>query len=564
MENSNLIKKLVVDNFRIYDQKIAMLESIDGTNEFKKITYSSLRSDILALGTAMYKNEKIRNEKIAVIGENSVKWLITYMAVMCGVGIIVPLDKQLPANEIINLVKRANLKMIVFSNKKKELINEIKDSLPKDIQYVQMDKDDSKDISLDDMIAEGKDIINRGNYEFIQKKINPESFSALIFTSGTSSKSKGVMLSNKNIMSDLNSIYMIYKDVMGRRFLSFLPMHHTYEFTITYLAMLGSGGSIGISRGLRHLMEDFKIIKPEGMCCVPLLLENIKKKIQKTVKKEGKEGTIKNVVLATSLLGPAKLETRRKIFSKIHENFGGNLRYILCGAAAMEKETAQYLEGLGFILLQGYGLTEASPLVSGTTAKNKAYGTVGKAIPNVEVRIDITDKEENTGEIIVKGDNVMLGYYEDEEETKKVLKKGWLYTGDLGKYDEKGNLVITGRSKNVIVTSNGKNIYPEEIEAFIDKIPLVSESMVYGYEDEKKNIIVTARVTLNEEYISEKYKDSRPSDDEIYDMIWEHIKEINHKLVTYKSVKKLEIKKGEFVKTTTLKIKRNEELKNKI
>ena len=564
MENSNILKDLVIDNFRKYGDKVAFVEAENGSKKFKEITYSDLRNDILALGTVMYKNEKLRNQKIAVIGENSSKWLITYMAVICGVGVIVPLDKQLPEGEVVNLASRAKIKMIVYSNKKKELIDSIKEKLPKDIEYVKMYKDEENSISIDDMIAEGKDLINKGNYEYIQRKINPDSFAALIFTSGTSSKSKGVMLSNRNIMSDLNSIYGAYKDVMTRRFLSFLPMHHTYEFTITYLAQLGSGGSIAISRGLRYLMDDFKETRPEGMCVVPLLLENIKKKIEKTIKKEGKENTVKNISAVTSIFGSAKVDIRRKLFSKIHEVFGGRLKYILCGAAAMEKDTAKYMENLGFILLQGYGLTEASPLVSGTTSQNKAFGTVGKAIPNVEVRIDITDKEENTGEIIVKGENVMLGYFEDEEETKKVLKKGWLYTGDLGKFDEKGNLVITGRCKNVIVTSNGKNIYPEEIENFIDKIPLVSESMVYGYEEENGSITLAARVTLNEEYIDETYKESRPSDEEIHNMIWEEIKNINHKLVSYKSVKKLEIKKTDFVKTTTLKIKRQEELKNKI
>ena len=564
MENSNIIKDLVIDNFRKYGDKTAIVEAENGSKEFKEISYSDLRNDILALGTVLYKNEKLRNQKIAIIGENSSKWLITYMAVICGVGVIVPLDKQLPEDEVVNLATRAKIKMIIYSNKKKELINNIKDRLPKDVEYLKMYKDEENTLSVDDLIAEGKDIINRGNYEYIQRKINPDSFAALIFTSGTSSKSKGVMLSNRNIMSDLNSIYAVYKDVMGRRFLSFLPMHHTYEFTITYLAQLGSGGSIAISRGLRYLMEDFKETHPEGMCVVPLLLENIKKKIEKTIKKEGKENIVKNLSALTSILGSAKTNIRRKLFNQVHEVFGGKLRYFLCGAAAMEKETAKYLENLGFILLQGYGLTEASPLVAGTTSQNKAFGTVGKSIPNVDVRIDISDKEENTGEIIVKGQNVMLGYFEDEEETKKVLKKGWLYTGDLGKFDENGNLVITGRCKNVIVTSNGKNIYPEEIESLIDKIPLVSESMVYGYTEENGNITITARVTLNEEYIEETYKDNRPSDEEIYNMIWEHIKNINHKLVSYKSVKKLEIKKDAFIKTTTLKIKRHEEIKNKI
>ena len=454
--------------------------------------------------------------------------------------------------------------MLVYSNKKSEIIKQIEKKLPKDIELISMEKNTEDRICLDDLIAEGKNLINKGEKDYIQKKINPEVFSILIFTSGTSSKSKGVMLSNKNLVANFKGIYASYKELIVKKFFSFLPMHHTYEFTITYLCMLGTGGTIGICRGLKYIMEDLKTMKPECMCCVPLLVENIKKKISKTIKKEGKEKLVKSVIAATSMLGPAKIEARRKLFKQIHENFGGNLKYILCGAASVEPLTAEFMEELGFVFMTGYGLTEASPLIAGTTVKHRTIGTVGVPLSNVEVRIDITDKEENTGEIIAKGDNIMLGYYEDEDSTSMALRKGWLYTGDLGKFDNKGNLVITGRCKNVIVTRNGKNIYPEELENKINNIPLVSESMVYGYVDEKNNIIVTARVTLDEEYITETYKEARPKDNELRDMVWESIKNINHKLTPYKSIKKLEIKKGDFVRTTTLKVKRHEEIKEKI
>lgn len=565
MNKLKTLKDIVTVQFEKNKDKIAFIEKEYGQSEFKETKFSKVKEDILNLGTSMYENPNIKGKKVAVIGENSSRWFITYMAVVSGVGVIVPLDKELPYEEIINLINRADVSAIVYSNKKMEVIDKVKQNVGKNIEYIKMYQDDkNSDRSIDDLIAEGKDIIFKGKLDYINEKINPDSIATLIFTSGTSSSPKGVMLTNKNLIANVRSISEAYSDIVTRRYISFLPIHHTYEFTITYLEILSSGGSVGICRGIKYLVDDLKIIKPECICCVPLLVEKIKKKIEKSVKDEGKEKLVYNIGKATEVLGKFKTDVRRKLFKKIHENFGGNLKYILCGAAAIKKETSEYMESLGFVMLQGYGLTEASPLVAGTRVKGRTSGTVGTSIPGVEVRIDLKDNESGIGQIIVKGDNVMRGYYEDEKETSNVLKKGWLYTGDLGRFDTKGNLIITGRCKNVVITNNGKNIYPEELEEKVDDIPFVSESMVYGYADKSGDIIVTARVTLDEEYMNEKYKDSVPSDDEIYDMIWQYIKIINHSVPQYKAIKRLEIKKDKFIKTTTQKIKRFEEIKNKV
>lgn len=563
VENIKTLKDIILKRCDLYTGKTAIIEKDKKTNKFEEIKYDQVKDDVLSLGTSLLLKLKLENEKIAVIGENSYKWFVTYMATVCGTGIIVPLDKELPGNEILNLLKRSKAKCIVYSSKKKEVVDELRKDLPKDMIYVEMDKEESDEIaySFDKLILEGKELIDTGNHEYINKKIDPNEFKVLLFTSGTTSQSKGVMLSHGNLASNVNSIEHVYGELANKRFLSFLPIHHTYEFTITYLTVLSCGGTVGICEGLKYIVQNLVELKPEAISCVPLLVDNIKRKLEKGINKENKQGLVKNMMKMTSFLGNAKIDVRRKLFKKIHENLGGKLKHILAGAAPMDKETIDFMEGLGFVVLQGYGLTETSPLVAGTPLNNRKSGTVGIPVKDVEVRIDLKEDEvENSGEIMVKGPNVMLGYYEDEAETKKVLKKGWFYTGDIGYFDNSGNLVIAGRTKNVIVTSNGKNIYPEEIENLINKIPLVSESMVYGFGDDPNNITVAVKLTLDEEYIEETYASNRPSDEKIYELIWEEIKSVNRKLVPYKAVKKLEIKKDEFKKTTTLKIKRFEEL----
>jgi long-chain acyl-CoA synthetase len=563
IEKMETLKDLIFKRCELYSEKTAFIERNKKNNQYDEIKYKQIKEDTINLGTALLKKFKLEDEKIAVIGENSYKWFITYMATVCGVGIIVPLDKELPSNEILNLLDRSKAKCLVYSSKKREVIEELKGKLSKDMIYIEMDKDksDQNSFSFDELLVEGKELIDTGSHEYIDKKIDPNEFKILLFTSGTTAKSKGVMLSHNNLTSNVNSAEYSYGEQLKLRFLSFLPMHHTYEFTVTYLSVLSGGGSIGICEGLKYIVQNLVDMKPDCLACVPLLVENIKKKIEKNIKKENKQGLVNTVVKMSSLFGSAKIDIRRKILKKIHDSLGGNLKYILIGAAPTDKETIDVMEGYGFVILQGYGLTETSPLIAGTLVKTRKAGTVGTAIKDVEIRIDLKEDEvENSGEIMVKGPNVMLGYYENEEETKKVIKKGWFYTGDIGYFDNQGNLVISGRTKNVIVTQNGKNIYPEEIENYINKIPFVSESMVYGFGDDQNDLIVAAKVTLDEEYIEETYTSNRPSNEQLHELIWEEIKKMNRKLVPYKAIKHLEIKNDEFEKTTTLKIKRFAEI----
>ena len=336
---------------------------------------------------------------------------------------------------------------------------------------------------------------------------------------------------------------------------------------LDYLFMTAAGGTIGICQGLKYFTKDIKIIKPDFVLCVPAFIERISKTIEKNIKETGKQSVIKVVQKVANGLSKVGIDFRRKIFKQVQDSFGGKLKYLFCGAAPLDPELIDVMESYGFNFLQGYGLTETSPLVSGTSLKFDANGTVGKAVEGVEIRIDLSENENensNIGEIIVKGDNVMLGYYNDPKATKEAIRDGWFHTGDLGYFNLSGNLVITGREKNVIVTANGKNIFPEEIESLINKMPYVSESMVYGKKKDKysKDVIVAVRVTLDNEVIEEKYGKDNVNYVEIYEEIVEEIKRINRMLSTYKAVKELEIKKEDFIKTTTMKIKRKEEIKN--
>lgn len=569
LKNLQSLKDIVNIRFDHFLDKVAFIEKEPNKKEFENITYKQVKEKINGLGTYLLNDLNLKGEKIAVIGENSSRWYISYMAVVCGVGIVVPLDKGLPENEILNLLKRSGAKAIIYSSRMSDMIQNIKKDLPSNMIFIDMNKKESDDeaFSLDRIAEKGMDEINSGDESYINMPIDNKAFSILLFTSGTSDKSKGVMLSHKNLCANIYSCSCVVPEFGKYTCLSVLPLHHTYEFTLDYLFMTAAGGTIGICQGLKYFNKDIKLIKPDFVLAVPAFIERINKAIEKSIKETGKEATIKVVKKVANGFSKLGIDFRRKVFAKVHNEFGGNLKYLFCGAAPLEPELIEKMESYGFKFLQGYGLTETSPLVSGTTLTLYAPGTVGKAVEGVDIRVDLSENEDensNIGQIIVKGDNVMLGYYDDEEATKKALKNGWFYTGDLGYFDLRGNLVITGREKNVIVTSNGKNIFPEELESLINKISLVSESMVYGKKKSKssKDVIVAVRVTLDNEEITYRFGNNVPSDEEIYKIISEEIKKVNRMMSSYKSIKELEIKKDDFIKTTTMKIKRKEEIEN--
>ena len=471
----NSLKDIINIKCDEYKNKVAFMQKDEKTREFFKISYAKLKEDINGLGTYMLKKLNLKDEKIAVIGESSYKWYETYMAASCGVGVIVPLDKELPEKEILNLMKRSEAKCLVYSTRVKEKVEKIKKDLADDICYIEMSKEKSDDdaLSYDEIVKKGKALVEKGEKIFIDAPIDREKMCTLLFTSGTTAEPKGVMLSHKNLVTNVYACYKIVPEFYKYTSLSILPLHHTYEFTLDYLFMTSVGATVAICEGIKYVSKDIKEIKPDFILAVPALIEKISQKIDKSIKEGKKEFLVKTVGKVANGLSKVGIDIRRKVFKQIHESLGGNLKYIFCGAAPLDKDLVDKMESYGFRFLQGYGLTETSPLISGTTLEGGASGTVGKAVYGVEVRIDLTkntDENSNVGEIIVKGDSVMLGYYKNEKATKEAIIDGWFYTGDIGYFDLRGNLVVTGRRKNIIVTSNGKKIFPEEIEPKIAEV----------------------------------------------------------------------------------------------
>ncbi|MBR5227892.1 MAG: AMP-binding protein [Clostridia bacterium] len=564
--------KTIRDSFDITTKenkdKVAFLEKRPRQKEFREITYNEFRQNVTSIGAALIEKLKLKDEKIAIIGENSYEWAASYYSVVCGTGIVVPLDKELPAREVVNLVNRSKAKAIFYSSRKRDLINSIREEV-KDLKYfIELYPEEVKeennfkgenDYTFDELVKIGSDY----NEEVLMSvPINPEEFKILLFTSGTTAESKGVMLTNKNIIENIEAAISEVSLYDDDRFFSVLPLHHSYESTVGMMIPVYCGLSIGYAGGLKTIANDLKEIKPTVMLAVPALLESLIKKINKEIDKKGKTKLVNLVIRVTDILGMLGTDMKKTLLKDIYASLGGKIRLIVSAAAPIDPEVGKRIEGFGIMFLQGYGLTETSPLATIVPDTDRRLGSVGKPGKCCVVKIH-EPNEEGIGEVWIKGTNVTEGYYENEEETKKSITDGWFHSGDLGYIDKDGFLYLTGRSKNLIITGNGKNVYPEEIENLINKIGLVNESLVYAVPDpkDKNEQIIAVKVTLDEVYLKEKYGENRPTDEEIQDIIWQEIKEVNRTLAPYKWVKQLIVKKEDFVKTTTMKIKRYEELK---
>lgn len=543
--------------------RVLILEKFKPKEAFTEITYGEFRNDVLGLGTALTKVLNMPNERVVIIGENTYYWYVAYMAMLCGAGIAVPVDKELPVNEIENVVKRAKATAVIYSTKKKEDIKKIKDNLPGVKYFIQMNSDEEiegRDVGIEYLIAEGKKKVEAGDNSLLETIIDPDEFKVLIFTSGTTSNSKGVMLCNRNLAENINAVTAYVKFTEEDRMMSILPLHHTYESTIGFLFPFAMGASISVCQGLKYIVPDLKETNPTAILTVPLLVENLYRKINASIEKGGKAGVVNSMIHVTNALKSVGVDIKKKVFKEIYDNLGGNLRIIVSAAAPIDAKIGKWLQDIGITFLQGYGLTETAPIAALTPDYDPRgdSGSTGKAVVCDEIKIE--DPNENgEGEILIKGKTVMLGYYEDEEATSHAIVDGWFRSGDIGYMDKDGYIFITGRSKNVIVTQNGKNIYPEEIELLLGKIPEIKECMVYGKEVEgEKELTISVKVIPNYEEIEEKH--GRLSEEEVYNLLWEEIKKVNKSLTSYKAIKKLEIKKDEFEKTTTMKIKRFAEL----
>ena len=558
------VKEIFKRSIEKYKNNIYILErpQHDHKAKFEEFTYERFGNDVINLGTGLLKYLNLKNERIVIIGENTYYWYVSYFSILCGVGIAVPIDKELPNNEIENVIKRSHATAVIYSTKKKDSIEKIKDNLPMVKYFIQMNSKDGvqgRDVGIEHIIAEGKKLTDEGNTEYMDVEIDPEEFKFLIFTSGTTSQAKGVMLCHRNLAANVNAVSKYVKIYENDRFFSVLPLHHTYESSIGALLPFANGSSIAVCGGLRYIVPDMQESKPTAMLAVPLLVENLYKKINQSIEKSGKAGLVNSMIHVTNALKSVGIDIKRKVFKEIYDNLGGKIRIIVSAAAPIDKKIGKWVQDIGIEFLQGYGLTETAPIAALTPECDPRVGSVGLPVNCAEIKIH-KPNENGEGEIWIKSETLMLGYYEDEEATKEVVHDGWFNSGDIGYMDKDGYVYVTGRSKNVIVTQNGKNIYPEEIELLLSKIPEISESMVYGKEVEgEKELIITAKVIPNYEEI-EKLHGKDLDEEEVKKIIWNKIKEVNKSLTSYKAIKKLEIKHDEFEKTTTMKIKRYVEL----
>ena len=538
-------KEMIERSAQIYKTRTAFkLKNKDG--EIYSKTYEEVKNDIYALGTELIENG-LTNKRIAVIGKNSYKWAISYLASSI-VGVVVPIDKELHSDDVINFMNVAECECILGDGKNLKTITENIEKLNnKKTIFVDFEH------SFEHYLEAGRTLLEKGNTKFEEIKINPDEMKILLFTSGTTGNAKGVCLSQKNICSNILSIYGIVKVKRSDLFFSILPLHHTYECTIGFLLPLYSGASICYCDGLRYISKNMLEYHPSVILCVPLLLESMYKKIMKSLKKSLPEKYTKD---GENPIDKLPFILRKIVSRKVKNTLGGRLRVFIVGAAAVNPEIANTFDKLKLNSLQGYGLTECAPLVAGNTDFFKRNDSAGLPIPTVEYKID-NPNQEGVGEIIVKGPNIMLGYYNMPEETEKVLKDGWFHTGDLGKIDENGFLYITGRCKSVIVTKNGKNIYPEEIEYYLNDCPLISEALVQGIKRENDDeTYVNAQIFPNKEAITEYLKGTVPTKEEVKKVISDVIANVNSKIPNYKHIKDFAIRDSEFEKTTTQKVKR--------
>ena len=551
------MRDLLSESAEKYSEKVAYITKIKGPKKevnYIKTTYKSLYRQVQELGTALL-DYGLKGERIAVLGENSFHWCLAWLAVPCGVGVVVPLDKGLPQEELESLIKRSNAKAIFADSKYFDTLEKIRNAGNTNLSLIfGLDKAPEGSLDVGEVMSRGADLLDSGDRSYIDAEIDREAMSYLLFTSGTTQAAKGVMLSHKNLMSVNYGMnleeYFVPDDVC----MLFLPLHHIFgsQGMVTFLSQ---GITCVFCDGIKYISANFKEYGVSVMMVVPLLLEKVYKKIMKGVEKEGKTKTLetgKKICAASEKVG---IYLRRKVFKQIIDQLGGRMRFFISGAAPLDPVVAKGLNELGILTVSGYGLTETAPTIASETYRYVKAGSVGKQLTNLEIRID-EPNEDGIGELVVKGDGVMLGYYDDKVSTDEVLEPdGWFHTGDLAYIDSEGYVFICGRKKNVIVLKNGKNVFPEEIEELVNRLPYVSESMLFPIH-KNDDLTLWVKVVYDKEYLDE----FGMSVEDVEKKFAEDLDAINSSLPTYKAVKKFYISDIPTIKTTTAKTKRNEEM----
>ena len=542
-----------------YGEKTAFVTKIKekGTKavSYHNTSYEEPHDEMIALGTALY-DRGYKDRRVAIIGENSYKWCLAYFTAANGVGVTVPLDKALEREEIVSCLNRSNSTIIFYDKKMAKLIEDIIESGETNLEFaVTLDfKSENLDRpSIDEMIANGKQFIASGNKEFENCKIDREAMSFLLFTSGTTQQSKAVMLSHKNFMSCIYGMCceeFFYVDDVN---LQLLPLHHCYGM-LGLLTFLVQGMKNTFCDGLKYINKNLKEYKVTVMMSVPLLLENIYKKINKAIASQGQEKKIAFALKLCKMSDKVGVDIRRKMFKPIIDQLGGHLRFFINGAAPIDPVVAQGLNDFGILTVNGYGLTETAPTIASESYRHLKAGSVGKLMPNVEAKI-MNPNDEGIGELVVRGDNVMIGYYDDDAATNEVLIDGWFHTGDLAYFDEEGYLFITGRKKNVIVMKNGKNVFPEEIENLVNILPYVSESMLFT-RHKHNDIVLWLKVVYDSAY----FKEHSITLEELEQKFQKDLDGINDTMPAVKRVHRYFLSDRPTIKTTTQKTKRNVEI----
>ncbi len=555
----NNFRELVKRYSEKYSDEIAFeYKENPSSKDHIKITYSQFASDIKSLGTALI-NTGLSKKKVAIISPNRYEWCVSYLAITTSDMVVVPLDRALPDNEIEDLIIRSEAEAVIFDKKYVEVFSKLAKEKKSNLsQFICMDNIDGF-TTYSSLIQKGHSLLVNGDTKYDNVVIDNKKMSIMLFTSGTTSISKAVALSQSNICEDIYALAQMTDIRKEDTFLSFLPLHHTFESTCTFLYGTFSGITVAFCDGLKYVQKNLAEFKVTGFVCVPLMLEIMYKKIKKGIEEQGKAKLVATMSKISNGLLKIGIDIRRKVFKQILDNLGGKLRILIAGGAAMSKDAIQGFLDLGINLLQGYGLTETSPVVAGENDKCKRCGSVGFPLPGINVKIANPDKD-GIGEVAVQAPTVMLGYVDNPEATNEVLKDDWFYTGDLGYFDKDGFLFITGRKKDVIVLKNGKNIFPEEIEILINKLPYVSESMVFGRPLEDGDYKICAKIVYNKDVVNEMFPNI--SKEDLHKKVWDDIKEnVNHKMPAYKYIREIILTDTPLIKTTTQKVKRQEELK---
>ena len=560
-QKNKIYPEVHVDNFREfldytttnYNDRIAFSYKKDSTAkvpEYINVSFKKHHEDVKAFSTKLLQMG-LQGKKVALIGHNKYEWPLSYMAINTGDMVTVPLDYLLPENEIENLLIRSNSEAIIFDNKFLTIFKNIKKRNKTNLKYyICMDlEDDTEDfLSLHKLLKEGYELRKNGDNTYDDIKIDSDKMSILLFTSGTTGISKAVMLSQRNICSNVSAMTTLIKYEKDDKVLSFLPLHHTFECTATYLFCFFIGFNICYCDGLKHIQKNLVEYNISGMVCVPAVLDVMYRQIWKTIRQKKLEIPMKMLIAFSNFLRFFHIDLRKKLFKSVLEPLGGRLRTIIYGSASADPKVIKFFNSIGVRMIQGYGLTETSPVISCESDKYQKVGSAGRPLFCEDVQI--IDKDENgVGEIIVKGPNVMLGYYENSDATKEVLVDGYFHTGDLGYIDKQGFLFVTGRKKDMIVLKNGKKIFPQELELLLNDSSLIEESFVYPSPTEVDKLC-TKLVYKADNTVKE-----------IYELLNQEVKNVNLQTPTYKNIRDVKITTEPLIKTTTQKIKRHEEIK---